>query len=115
MGAETNMIGYLKNAWKDRSSASSASILFFILAASPLGGLALFVAFAVFNICSGALGVGVECNLPILKSYYETIGAFGEVSCLIGGLCLVWFFASVFVWICLFVYFLRAVFLTLTP
>lgn len=102
------MLRLLKWSWTSAFSSATTSLSLLALGISPLGGVALFLWFSIFGFCKGGLGSGVSCNLPILNSYYETIGALGEISCFLAGACLLWLALGVIIWLSIPVYIARS-------
>ena len=73
-----------------------------MLGLSPIGIVVPFLIFAFSDICKGALGSGLRCELPFAAEYVEAVALYFEISFmfLIG---FVWLFVAFRVWYKFFV------------
>lgn len=90
-----------------RQSAPEKIPLLSVLAISPLGIVVPYIFLSIVGLCTGALGSGIKCSIPVLSGYFETVAGFWEISFIMFGLGIVWLFVAIYVWLLLVVSILR--------
>ncbi len=91
----------------ERKGAAFGAVFFFALAVSPLGMLPFVLAAHYADLCTGALGSGVRCSVPLVSGYFEAISAYFEIGFLLFGASLLWAGASIALWLSPLVYWIK--------
>lgn len=74
------------------------SIILVAIGLSPVGFIVPYAIFSILELCKGALGSGVSCQLPAGNDYFEEWAVIFEVSCFLLGACLPWGILALAIW-----------------
>jgi hypothetical protein len=93
--------------WQTPAQAICSAIILFALAVSPLGFYVQYEFFTWAGLCQGG-----DCNLRYFEEFFEETITLWQASCFVI-FCVTWGALSIFIWVLLFLFIIRIIFLSL--